>query len=153
MAAERTQDAPHGTAPHRTTFSVRYNETDQMGVVHHSEYVNYFELGRTEMMRAHGLEYAEMERRGVLLAVVDVALRFLKPARFGDELVIETRIAEVERVRVRFEYEVKLGAEVVCRGHTVLACVGRDLVPKRLPEEDRARMAALRIEPLAGRTR
>lgn len=152
MAAERT-DAPHGGAPHRMTFSVRYNETDQMGVVHHSEYVNYFELGRTEMMRAHGLEYAEMERRGVLLAVVDVALRYLKPARFGDELTIETRIAEVERVRVRFEYEVKLADEVVCRGHTVLACVGRDLVPKRLPEEDRARMAALRIEPLPGRSR
>jgi acyl-CoA thioester hydrolase len=153
MVAERSHAAPHRAAPHRTTFSVRYNETDQMGVVHHSEYVNYFELGRTEMMRAHGLEYAEMERRGVLLAVVDVALRYLRPARFGDELVVETRIAEVERVRVRFEYEVKVGDEVVCRGHTLLACVGRDLVPKRLPDEDRARMAALQIEPLPARSR
>jgi len=140
-------------APHRTTFSVRYNETDQMGVVHHSQYVNYFELGRTEMMRAHGLEYAEMERRGVLLAVVDVALRHLKPARFGDELVVETRIAEVERVRVRFEYEVNRGDEVLCRGHTVLACVGRDLVPFRIPEGDRARMAALQIEAMRPRGR
>jgi acyl-CoA thioester hydrolase len=105
------------------------------------------------MMRAHGLEYAEMERRGILLAVVDVALRHLKPARFGDELVVETRIAEVERVRVRFEYEVKRGDEVLCRGHTLLACVGRDLVPFRLPEADRARMAALQIEPIKSRVR
>jgi acyl-CoA thioester hydrolase len=148
MTAER---AP--TAPHRTTFSVRYNETDQMGVVHHSQYVNYFELGRTEMMRSHGMDYAEMERRGLLLAVVDVQLRYVRPARFGDELVIETRIAEVERVRVRFEYEVKRGDELLCRGHTVLACVGRDLVPFRMPEADRATMAALCSEPLKPRAR
>jgi acyl-CoA thioester hydrolase len=153
MTGERHPDARDRAAPHRTTFSVRYNETDQMGVVHHSQYVNYFELGRTEMMRSHGMDYAEMERRGILLAVVDVGMRYLKPARFGDELVIESRIAELERVRVRFEYEVKRGDEVLCRGHTVLACVGRDLVPFRLPEADRARMAALLSEPIKPRVR
>ncbi len=127
-------------------MAVRYHETDQMQVVHHAQYVNYFELGRTEMMRASGLDYADMERRGVLLAVIDVGLRHVKPARFGDELVIETRIVEVERVRVRFEYAVlRAGAteELLCRGHTVLACVDRSLAPRRLPEPERARMAAL----------
>lgn len=136
---------------HRHRFAVRYNETDQMGVVHHSEYVNYFELGRTEMMREHGLDYAAMERGGCLLAVVDVALRYLKPARFGDTLIVETRIAEVERVRVRFEYAIRRddpSGDLLCRGHTLLACVGRDLAPKRIPEPERARMAAL-AEPSA----
>ena len=100
MTAERDhdapdRDAPDRDAPHRTTFSVRYNETDQMGVVHHSNYVHYFELGRTEFMRAHGLDYAEMERRGVLLAVADVGLTYLKPARFGDALAVESRLCSV----------------------------------------------------------
>ena len=130
--------------------AVRYHETDQMQIVHHAQYVNYFELGRTEMMRAHGLDYAEMERRGVLLAVVDVGLRYVKPARFGDELEIETRLTNVERVRVNFEYEVRRArgpaetpGELLCRGHTLLACVDRSLVPRRLPAEDRERMVAL----------
>jgi acyl-CoA thioester hydrolase len=121
-----------------------------MQVVHHANYVNYFELGRTEMMSASGLDYASMERRGVLLAVVEVGLRYVKPARFGDELVIETRLTEVEHVRVRFDYDVRRAGpgeghagELLCRGHTLLACVDRDLSPRRLPEEDRARMVAL----------
>ncbi len=139
-----------GPRVHRTSTLVRYHETDQMGVVHHSNYICYFELARTEMMKAHGLDYAEMERRGFLLAVIEVGLRYVKPARFGDELVIETRLTEVERVRVRFDYEVVRGAEpreLLCRGHTLLACVGRDLVPCRIPEEERRRMAELTGTP------
>jgi acyl-CoA thioester hydrolase len=86
----------------------------------------------------------------VLLAVADVGLTYLKPARFGDLLTVESRLSSVERVRVLFEYEVKRADEVLCRGHTLLACVGRDLKPTRIPEEDRARMAALASAPLAG---
>jgi len=132
-------------SPHVTRVAVRYHETDQMHVVHHSQYVNYFELGRTEMMRASGLDYAGMERRGVLLAVVEVGLRYLRPARFGDELAIETSITSVERVRVRFDYSVRrAGAdgELLCRGHTLLACVDRELAPRRLPDADRECMLA-----------
>jgi acyl-CoA thioester hydrolase len=135
---------------HVTRTAVRYHETDQMQVVHHSQYVNYFELGRTEMMRESGLDYADMERRGALLAVVEVGLRYVKPARFGDDLLIETRLTEVERVRVRFEYSVLRApraageaAELLCRGHTLLACVDRGLAPRRIPEEDRVRMIGL----------
>jgi len=132
---------------HRTRTAVRYHESDQMGVVHHSNYVCWFELARTEMMRAHGFDYAALERSGSLLAVVDVGLRYLAPARFGDEVVIESWISELERVRVRFDYAVRSGdaaARILCRGHTLLACVGRDLVPRRIPEDVRAKMAALR---------
>ncbi|MBM4016284.1 MAG: acyl-CoA thioesterase [Planctomycetes bacterium] len=131
---------------HRTRTSVRYHETDQMGVVHHSNYICWFELGRTEMMKAHGLDYAELERAGCLLAVVDVGLRHVAPARFGDEIVVETTIAEVERVRVRFEYAVRRvdgAATLLCRGHTLLAGTDRQLRPRRLPEAVRTRMTAL----------
>ncbi|MBL8840126.1 MAG: acyl-CoA thioesterase [Planctomycetes bacterium] len=131
---------------HRTATSVRYHETDQMGVVHHSNYIRWFELGRTEMMKAHGFDYAALERDGCLLAVVDVGLRYLAPARFGEEVTIDSWIAEVERVRVRFEYLVRrvdAAATPLCRGHTLLASVDRALVPRRLPEAVRARMVAL----------
>jgi acyl-CoA thioester hydrolase len=107
------------------------------------------------MMRESGLDYAAMERGGALLAVVEVGLRYVKPARFGDELLIETRLVDVERVRVRFEYTVLRAAgdaaapEVLCRGHTLLACVGRDLAPRRLPEDVRERMVALAAPPAA----
>lgn len=133
---------------HRTSTAVRYHETDQMGVVHHSNYICWFELGRTEMMRAHGFDYAALERDGCLLAVVDVGLRYLAPARFGEEIRIETWIAEVERVRVRFEYAVRRGdgadgGALLCRGHTLLASCDRALKPRRLPDAVRTRMVAL----------
>ncbi len=137
---------PATATVHRTRTAVRYHETDQMGVVHHSNYIRWFELGRTEMMKAHGFDYAALEREGCLLAVVDVGLRYLAPARFGEEVVIDSWIAEVERVRVRFEYVVRRadGAEApLCRGHTLLASVDRTLVPRRIPEAVRARMVAL----------
>ena len=131
---------------HRTVIPVRYYETDQMGVVHHAIYIHWFEVGRTELMESHGLDYAEMERRGTLLAVVEVAVRHLGPARYGQRVVVETDLTRVEKVRIRFDYRVLLAGEseqLLCQGHTVLACVNRDLKPQRLPREDRERMLAL----------
>ena len=134
---------------HLTRIGVRYHESDQMGVVHHAVYVHYFEVGRTEMMRAHGLDYAEIERSGVCLAVVDAALTFHAPARFGDQVVVETRLTGVERVRLRFEYRVVLegGDRLLCTGSTTLACLGTDLRPRRLPQELRRRMQEVSISP------
>ncbi len=129
---------------HETLVRVRYAETDQMGVAHHSAYIVYFELGRTDMMRAHGLSYARMERRGILLAVAEVGLKYRAPARFDETLRVRTRLTEVGRVRVQFDYEIlRENEEVVCTGFTVLACVDRDLRPRRLPEEEQGRMLSL----------
>ena len=132
--------------PHQTRVSVRYHESDQMGVVHHAVYVHYFEVARTTFMAEVGLDYAAMERRGVLLAVVDVGLRYLAPARFGDELIVETVVRKADRVRVRFDYRVLSDEEqprLLCEGHTLLACVNRDLRPQRLPEPDRERLLSV----------
>jgi acyl-CoA thioester hydrolase len=126
---------------HRSTFPVRYHESDQMGVVHHAVYVHWFEVGRTAAMKERGLDYAELERRGVLLAVIDVGLRYLAPARFGEEVVVETRITRVERVRVRLEYRVlSAGGEsetLLCTGHSLLASVDPELRPIRMPADVR----------------
>jgi len=131
--------------PHRSRFAVRYHETDQMGVVHHAVYIHWLEVGRTEMMKTHGLDYAQMERDGVLLTVAETRVRHLAPIRFGSEVVVETRVAQVERVRVRFDYRVLEAATAVvaAEGMTVLACVDPQLRLRRIPEAVRDRLLAL----------
>lgn len=133
-------------APHRTHARVRYGETDQMGVVYHANYIVYFELGRTEFMRAHDVHYASMEQLGMRLAVVEVGVRYLRGARYDEDLAIETRLTEASGVRVRFEYRVLRSGptpdapeELLAEGFTVLACVNADGRPTRIqqPYKDR----------------
>lgn len=81
-----------------------------MGVVYHSEYLVYCEVGRTEWIRSAGLPYAEMERQGVMLAVVEASLRFHAPAKYDDLLRIETHLTDVRSRRVSFEYLVRHAA-------------------------------------------
>lgn len=111
-----------------------------MGVVYHANYFQYFEVGRTELIRALGCTYADMERDGIRLPVVETAARFHAPAKYDDVLVLETRIASVSAVRVRFVYVVRRDGDdtVLAEGHTVLASVAEDGRPRRLPKEMRA---------------
>ncbi len=130
--------------PNVTEVRVRYAETDQMGRAHHMAYVAWFELGRTEMMRLHGLSYAEMERRGVLLPVVRLEIDYLDAAGYEDLLFVHTTLAEVRSRRVRFEYVVLSEAgRRIAEGATVLVCVGPDGRPKRFPDELRDGLGAL----------
>jgi acyl-CoA thioester hydrolase len=85
---------------------VRYSETDQMGVVYHSNYLNYLELSRVEWLRELGFSYAELEKKGVLLPVVRVALDYRSPARYDDLLRIETRISEMGGSSMEFQSEI-----------------------------------------------
>ncbi|MFN9215623.1 MAG: acyl-CoA thioesterase, partial [Gemmatimonadota bacterium] len=84
--------------PHveESRLRVRYAETDQLGVVYHANYLGWCEVGRTVYIRRFGLSYAEMERRGLQLAVADAALRFLAPARYDDPVVVRTRLTAVK---------------------------------------------------------
>lgn len=113
---------------------VRYHETDQGGVVYHSNYLYYFETGRTEFMRAAGVRYRDLEDAGNLLVVTDASLHYRASARYDDELLVRTRVTEVTPVTVRFAYEVfRLPEEpLLVDGETRLACVGRNFKPKRL---------------------
>ena len=116
---------------------VRYAETDQMGVVHHSTYPIWFEAARTELSRAVGMSYSEWERRGVLLMVTDLSCRYRKPARYDEEVTVWVRVAEVASRRVVFEYRVSSE-----NGETIAEGVSRHLVvartsgrPMILPDE------------------
>jgi acyl-CoA thioester hydrolase len=88
-------------------FRVRYAETDQMGVVYHANYLVWCEVGRTDYIRRFGLSYAEMERRGLQLAVADASLRFLAPARYDDAIVVRTRLTAVRSRAMTFGYEIR----------------------------------------------
>lgn len=123
-------------ARHETTVRVRYAETDRMGVVYHANYLQYFEIGRTEAMRSLGATYRALEEQGIALAVVECGLNFRAGAKYDDELRIVTKPSSAGRVRVRFDYEIWRGDKMLCDGFTVLACLvnGR---PAELPQEIR----------------
>ncbi|MDR0266864.1 thioesterase family protein [Paenibacillus sp.] len=90
-----------------TSVRVRYQESDQMGVVYHANYLNWFEIGRTEMIRELGITYRSMEELGVLLPVTDLDMKFSQPARYDDEITIFTRMTVFSKLRIKYAYEVR----------------------------------------------
>ena len=135
----------------RTSLRVRYAETDQMGVVYHSNYLVWFEMGRVELMREHGLSYKEMElEEGCMIAVVEATARYRAPARYDEELVVETELQSVRGAVIRFGYRVVRPEDgvLLCEGHTVHVVVGRDMKRRRLPEKYAALLQAARVESL-----
>jgi acyl-CoA thioester hydrolase len=114
---------------------VRYAESDPMGYLHHSRCFEYFEMGRTELLRQSGLRYRDLEERGILFVVAKIECRFLAPARYDDELVLTTRIERLTRARIDHSYVLGRGDEVLCEASTTLACVNREgrLIP--IPDE------------------
>ncbi|MDB4717223.1 acyl-CoA thioesterase, partial [Flavobacteriaceae bacterium] len=86
---------------------VRYGETDQMGIVHHSNYFRYFEVARLEWLTALGVSYALMEKEGVIMPVIDAKISYKTPALFDDKLIINIFLSETPRVKIKFTYEVK----------------------------------------------
>ena len=121
---------------HSVTLRVRYGETDQMGVVYHANYLHYFETGRTELLRAAGAPYAELENRGVFLVVTGAELRYRAAARYDDLLRIVTRVASVGKASVRFETAIFGGdGRRLTEGAVDLASVDASRKPVRLPED------------------
>lgn len=116
---------------------VRYGETDQMGVVHHGNFLNYFELGRTELMRHLGFPYAELESRGMLFGVVEATCRYRASARYDDVLRVETTGRTLSPLRVRFEYRVVRESDrvLVADGSTDLVCLDPAFRPRRIPDD------------------
>ena len=114
-----------------------------MGIVHHGTYISYFEVGRVEYMRRRGLNYTSWTEMGFHLPVVEAYVRYRKTVRFDELVVIETRLTELSRVKVRFDYRLlrpgsDASEEVLAEGHTLLASVGQDHVPRRLPAQAEA---------------
>jgi len=127
---------------------VRYAETDQMGVVYHANYLVWFEIGRVDFIRQLGMDYKAMEREeGLGIAVVDVSARYRAPARYDDELVIETRLLAARGPIIKFGYRVVRYADklVLCEGETMHVVVDRDMKRRPLPAKYAQRFAAVLI--------
>ncbi len=116
---------------------VRFAETDLMGIVHHASYLAYMEVARIEWLRRRGVTYAAWAEQGIHLPVVDLAIKYRAPARFDDEIDVETTLSEVRAATLRFDYRiVRITDGTLCAdGTTRLACIDGSLSLKRLSEE------------------
>jgi acyl-CoA thioester hydrolase len=117
---------------------VRYSETDQMGVVYHANYLVWFEVGRAELMRHRGLDYKRLEiDEGCWIAVVEATARYKAPARYDDELTVETRVIAVRGPVIRFGYKIVRIEDglLLCEGETVHVAIGRDMKRRAIPKK------------------
>jgi acyl-CoA thioester hydrolase len=114
---------------------VRYAECDPMGVAHHSVFPVWFEIGRTELLRQSGMNYRDFEAQGIFLAVIELNVKYKRPARYDDEIEVRTEGQMLSAVRIRFNYTVirREDGVIAAAGHTVHAAVDPSGRPCRLP--------------------
>ena len=139
--ASQSQEGKQARTEHsvvaETTFHVRYAETDQMGIVHHSAYIVWFEEGRSAWSRQIGRPYADFERSGYALAVTEVGARYIAPACYDQEVTVRTRVSQVRSRLIHFEYEgldTQTG-KLLVNGFTAHICLDQQGKPARIPED------------------
>ena len=120
---------------HEVEVRVRYCETDAMGLLHHSNYINYFEIARTDLLRVAGGSYRHMEEAGYFLVVVKVECDYKRPARYDDLLTVRARLERRTPAKLEHVYEVKNGSELIAEGRTILACVDREGTVRRITDD------------------
>ncbi|MGE4272869.1 MAG: acyl-CoA thioesterase [Desulfitobacterium sp.] len=109
----------------QTPVRVRYAETDQMGIVYHSNYLVWFEVGRTEFLRSAGLDYTTFEKQGLAVAVVEAKCRYRRPALYDDQLIIETSLESFSSRKLTFTYKVLRDDTLLAEGTTIHVFVDR----------------------------
>ena len=121
---------------HTITIVPRYNETDQAGVIHHSVYPIWFELGRTELLRVNSVAYKDLEAAGYFFVVAEVHIKYRRSARYDEQLQLETTCGKVTAGRVEHNYKLTRMEDglLLAEGTSVLACVSRDGSVRRVPE-------------------
>ncbi|TVZ55196.1 acyl-CoA thioester hydrolase [Lutibacter sp. Hel_I_33_5] len=121
---------------HNSSFRVRYGETDQMGVVYHGNYAQYFELGRTELLRSLGITYKDMELGGIMLPVISLNFQFKKSSFYDEILTIKTILKKKPGVKIEFDVEIKNEKqEIVTTGNAVLVFMDmKKKKPMRCPD-------------------
>ena len=118
-------------------FRVRYNETDQMGFAHHSNYLNYFEMARIEWLNKIGFSYAALERQGIVMPVVSVQINFKSPAFFDDPLTIKLFVNEIPKASIKIDYIIMNALKKeIANGSTTLAFLNIEInKPVRCPQK------------------
>ncbi|MHC5157260.1 MAG: acyl-CoA thioesterase [Planctomycetota bacterium] len=135
---EPTIDFPNCTkiAEHTITIIPRYSETDQAGVVHHTVYPVWFEMGRTELLRVNGLAYSELEKAGTFFVVAELTAKYRRPCFYDEQLELTTTCTNITRTRVEHSYQLKRAdtGVLLAEGTSILACVDKSGRPRRMPE-------------------
>jgi acyl-CoA thioester hydrolase len=121
---------------HTITIVPRYNETDQGGVVHHSVYPVWFEMGRTELLRANNVAYKDLEEAGVFFVVAELNIKYRRPAKYDEKLQLETSCSEISTSRVEHIYKLTRCCDgvILAEGSSVLACVNAQGKICRIPK-------------------
>ncbi|MBN2455151.1 MAG: acyl-CoA thioesterase [Sedimentisphaerales bacterium] len=121
---------------HTITIIPRYCETDQAGVVHHSVYPVWFEMGRTELLRENGMAYKDIEKAGVFFVVAQLNIKYRRPAEYDEELELETVCSKVTASRIEHTYKLARCSDgtLLTEGSSLLACVNRQGKIRRIPE-------------------
>ena len=122
---------------YESRIRVLYAHTDKAGVVYYGNYLQFFEAGRTEHLRALGKSYADFERDGILLTVTEAHLKYIGPAFYDELLTVRAWVSRVRRTRVDYSYEIlNAQGELICEGSTVLGCLDAQTKrPRALPED------------------
>ena len=121
-----------------TDIRVRYQETDNMGVVYYANYLVWFEVARTEYFRSMGLVYRKLEDKGIYLMVASVSCKYKSPAKYDDTVTVETWIEDVKNTSLRFVYELSVGGRVIATGDSVHVFTDKNKKPVRIPGEIRS---------------
>jgi acyl-CoA thioester hydrolase len=117
-------------------FRVRYAETDQMGMVYYANYLIWMEIGRTDFCHECGFSYRDLEREEhAFLTVVEANCRYLAPARYDDEIVVETELSRLKTRIIEFTYRIKCGTTLLAQGRTVHVVIGGDGRPRSMPSQ------------------
>ena len=119
---------------HEIEIRVRYQETDGQRRLHHANYLTYFEMGRTEMLRSYGRTYRDFEDDGLFMVVSEVSCRYLAPADYDDVLRLRTRVEKVGAAHIKHAYELIRGTAILATGRTTVVCVDREGKIRRLPD-------------------
>jgi len=119
---------------HSITIVPRYSETDQGGVVHHSVYPVYFEMGRTELLRVNGLAYKNLEAAGVFFVIAELRIKYRRPAFYDERLQLETTLSGVTASKVEHTYKLTRDGVVLAEATSILACVDERGKVRRMPE-------------------
>ncbi|OHB61019.1 MAG: hypothetical protein A2167_01260 [Planctomycetes bacterium RBG_13_46_10] len=121
---------------HTITVVPRYAETDKGGVVHHSAYPVWFEMGRTELLRANGLAYKDLEEAGIFFVVAELHIKYRRPAQYDEQLELETVCSAVTASKVEHIYQLRRCSDgvILAEGSSILACVDGEGKIRRVPE-------------------
>ena len=134
MSSEKTAIRKQSPAKNVTHYRVIYGDCDSMAIVYYANYLKFFEIGRTELLRESGLTYREVEDRGFFLPTTETCLKYCKPALYDDLLTIETIIGFIKKASIRFDYTIYREEDIVVQGYTIHACLDGNNKIVRFPD-------------------